>query len=197
MTRKIAAAGLSIPLFLSAAMANAADEKRGFYLDVGLGAANVSYGDDEVDDSLDQLDDMGFDRTTLSLDLAMGGAVLPNLYVVGSITGFADRLDNDDEDLQLNTYLLGVGVRYYPLPSQKHLQLGVDVGLAKMAIDTSVDEYDGYTSDSGTGLKLSVAWDFDSTLRGPAFLLGVQYMAASVEDADFKGASLFARFLLK
>ena len=196
MTRRIATAGLFIPLLFSAVLAHAAEEKRGFYLDVGLGAGSARYGD-EVDDALDLLEDNDFDRTTLGLDLVIGGAVLPNLYVVGSVSGFADRLDNDDENLQLNTYLFGVGVRYYPLPSKKHLQLGADVGLANMVLDTSFDEVGDYTSDNGTGLKLSVAWDFDSTLRGPAFMLGVQFMTASIEDVDFTGASLFARFLLK
>ncbi len=189
------AAGLFLSFLLSAALANAAEEKRGFYLDVGLGAATVKYGD-ELDDALDLLEDNDFDRTTLSLDLTAGGAVLPNLYVVGSISGFADRFDDGDEDLQLNTYLFGVGLRYYPLPSKKHLQLGLDAGLAKIVATSSFDD-DDITSDTGSGFKLSVAWDFDSTLKGPAFMLGMQFMTASVEDVDFSGGSLFARFVFK
>ena len=193
MKNNIAATGLFCAALLSSTLASAA-EKRGIYLDFGLGAAAVSYGND-VDDSLDLLEDNGFDRTTLSLDLSVGWAVRPNLFLVGSISGFADRLDDGDDDLQLNTYLTGVGVRYYPLSSMKHLQLGADVGIANMVLQSS--EVDDETSDAGAGLKLSVAWDFDSTLKGPALLLGLQFMTASIEHETVTGGSLFARFLLK
>lgn len=195
MKNKLAMTGLFAALILSVGQAGAAEDRRGFYLDVGLGAGNVKYGE-QVDDALDLLEDNDFDRTTLSLDLTMGGAVLQNLYVVGSISGFADRFDDGDEDLQLNTYLFGVGVRYYPLASRKHLQLGLDAGLAKMVVQSSVDN-DDFTSDTGSGFKVSLAWDFDSTLRGPHFLLGVQYTNASIDDVDFSGGSLFARFIFK
>lgn len=186
-------AGSCCALLLAAAHA---DEKRGFYIDAGLGFGGASYGH-QVDDALDEAEDAGFDRIALSLDLAVGGAVLPNLYVVGSLSGFADRLWESDEYLQVNTYLIGAGVRYYPLPSHKHLLLGADVGLAKLNLQTSVDAYDDVSSDNGAGFKLLVAYDIDSTLRGPTLQVGAQFMSASIEDVNFKGFSVFAKFAFK
>lgn len=191
-------AGSCCALLLATAAAHA-DEKRGFYVDVGLGLGGASYGDD-VDDLLDTLDDNGFDHITLSLDLAMGGAVRQNLYLVGSVSGFADRhYDSDDSDeyLQLNTYLFGAGVRYYPLRSQQHLLLGADLGLARMTLQTSEDGFDDVTSDNGFGFRLLAAYDIDWTLRGPTLQVGAQFMSASIEDLDFKGFSLFAKFAFK
>jgi hypothetical protein len=178
-----------------------ADEKRGFYFDVGFGLGGTSYGDD-VDKVLDDLDDEidGIDHIVLSLDLAMGGAVRPNLYLVGSVSGFADRYynsDDMDEYLQLNTYLFGAGVRYYPLPSQKHLLLGADLGLARMRVRTSEAGYGEVTSDDGFGFKLLAAYDIDWTLRGPTLQVGAQLMSASIEDVNFRGFAVFAKFAFK
>jgi hypothetical protein len=171
-----------------------ADEKRGFYFDAGLGFGKASY-DDTLDDLLDAFDDNGARRITLSLDLAAGGAVRQNLYVVGSITGFGDRLSEDDEYLQLNTYLFAVGLRHYPLASQKHLQLGIDVGLSKAALQSSFA--DDASSDSGTGLRLLAAYDIDSTLRGPTLQVGAQFLAARIEGTNYNALSLFAKFAFK
>ncbi len=78
-------AGTCCALLLATAAAHA-DEKRGFYIDTGLGFGRVSY-DDTLDDLLDAYDDNGARRITLSLDLTVGGAVRQDLYVVGSVTG--------------------------------------------------------------------------------------------------------------
>ena len=195
MKRTLILAGSCCALFLATA-AHAA-EKRGFYVDVGLGFGRAHYGG-QLDDLLDAVDDNGYSRLTLALDLSMGGAVLPNLYVVGSVAAFGDRLTNSDDTgdyLQLNTYLFGPGVRYYPLPSHKHLMLGVDVGLTKVVLQSDDDSYEA--SDSGSGLRLLVAYDIDRTLRGPTLQVGAQFMTASVEDVKFRGLSVFAKFAFK
>lgn len=199
MNRLQILAGSCCALLLGATAVHAADERRGFYIDVGLGLGGVSYGDD-VDDTLDELKDFGYDHITLSVDLAAGGAVRPNLYLVGSVVGFADRYqDSDDSDqyLQLNTYVFGAGVRYYPLPSQKYLLLGADLGLAKMVLQSSEDAFDDVKSDNGFGFRLMVAYDIDWTLRGPTLQVGAQFMSASIEDEHARAFSLFAKFAFK
>jgi hypothetical protein len=191
-------AGTCCALLLAVAPAHAA-EKRGFYVDVGLGLGGARYGE-ELDDSLDALEDNDFDNITVSLDLAMGGAVRQNLYLVGTMAAFGDRYaysEDSDTYLQLNTYLFGAGVRYYPLPSQKRLLLGADLGLAKMVMQTSEDAFDDVTSDSGFGFRMLVAYDIDWTLRGPTLQVGAQLMSASIEDVKFRGFSVFAKFAFK
>lgn len=190
-----AMAGLFSMLML-AAMATRADERRGIYVDVGLGAGKVGYGSD-TNDVLDAVEDNGFNRATAALDLSVGWALRQNLYLVGSISGFGDRLYHSSDYLQINTYLTGVGIRFYPLASMKHLQFGADVGVAKVLLQSSDDYYDDTVSNNGSGFKLSVAYDFDSTLKGPALLVGVDLLSASVEHENITGVSLFAKFVFK
>jgi hypothetical protein len=195
MKNKTPIIGLFLSLVLGTSLAQG-EERRGFYLDAGIGIGSVSYGD-ELDDILDEADDNGLDRITAGLTISIGGAVLQNLYLVGTITGLGDRLYDGSDYLQLNTYLYGVGVRYYPLRSRKHLQIGADVGIGKVALQTSEPGYDDQYSDNGTAVKLSVAWDFDSTLRGPHVLVGAEVLSASIDHENVTGAALFVKFVLK
>lgn len=81
------------------------------------GSGSVSYGDD-LDNVLELLDSLGADRTTLYLDLGIGYALTANLYAAGSISAFGDRFEYKTEMMQLNTYLYGLGVKYYPFGTQ-------------------------------------------------------------------------------
>ena len=140
MKKKLIIFLLLLAVLCSSVFSQSYEGRRGFYLDTGIGFGRVSYNS-EVDEMLTLLKDFGFvDRITLSVDLAMGWALLQNLYIVGSFTGFGDGFINSDfsDHFQINTYLYGIGVRYYPLPSMKHLQLGADVGFGLMASVRSV-----------------------------------------------------------
>jgi hypothetical protein len=91
MNRKLLM-GLAIcTVFVSTAFSQTNERSRGFYLDAGIGFGAVSYND-ELDTILEQLEANGLDRMTISLDLSIGWAVLQKLYVVGSLTGFGDRM---------------------------------------------------------------------------------------------------------
>jgi hypothetical protein len=172
------------------------EKRRGGYLDVGIGFGGISYGE-EVDDLIQLVDDNGLDRFTMSLDLSVGWAVLQNLYVVGSVSGFRDRLYKSSDYMQFNTYLYGVGIKFYPLPSKKHLQLGVDLGLGKMALQLSVPGINTIASENGFAAKVSIAYDFDSTMTGPALLLGGDLLMDFIDSETITGFSVFAKFVLK
>jgi hypothetical protein len=172
------------------------ERSRGFYLDAGIGFGGVRYGV-EIDDMLKSLDGAGLDRVTVSLDFSAGWAVTPNLYVVGSITGFGDRLYLGSEYFQLSTYLLAPGVRFYPLSSMKKFQLGLDAGFARMVLATNIPSPTTATSEPGFGVKISAAHDFDTTMTGPALLLGGECLVDFIEHETIAGFSLFAKFVFK
>jgi hypothetical protein len=93
--------------------------------------------------------------------------------------------------------LYGVGVKYYPLPSALHLQLGADAGLVWMLFISTMSDFQISRSPFGFGGKISVSWDFDSNLTGPVFLLGAQLLAGFVENDLTMGFSIFAKFAYK
>jgi hypothetical protein len=177
--------------------AQTGERERGFYIDVGLGFGGISYKND-INNELEQADDLGYDRMTISLDLSIGWAVLQKLYIVGSLTGFGDRIYKSADYMQYNTYLIGPGVRFYPLSSGKYLQLGADLGLGRMVLDSNIPGAAGtVTSDPGFGIKFSAAYDFDSTMTGPALLLGGELLLDFIENETVTGFSIFAKFVYK
>ena len=182
---------IGLPVF-----AHTSERARGFYIDVGLGFGGISYND-EIDDLLEWADDNGLDRITISLDLSIGWAVLQKLYVVGSVTGFGDRIYKSSDYMQLNTYLMGPGVRLYPLTSGKHLQIGADLGLGRMVLDSNISGVGTVTSEPGFGVKFSVGYDFDSTMTGAALLLGGELLLDFIENETVTGFSIFAKFVYK
>jgi hypothetical protein len=197
MKRKLLMAVVFLGIISSPVFSQTSERYRGFYLDVGLGFGGISYGE-EIDDLLEWVDDNGVDRMTMSLDFSIGGAVSQNLYVVGSFVGFGDRLSKSSDYMQMNAYIFGLGVRFYPLFSMKHLQLGADAGLGFMVFGSSVAGVDTVVeSDPGFGVKISVAYDFDSTMTGPALLLGGELLLDFVESETITGFSIFAKFVIK
>ncbi len=170
------------------------ERERGFYFDAGLGSGSVSYGDD-LDNALELLDGLGADRTTIYLDLGIGYALTPNLYATGSISAFGDRFEYKTEMMQLNTYLYGLGVKYYPFG--KGLQLGASAGAGVMILSSSEPEFDGADSERTYGTQFSVAYDFDSTDTGPAVILGLTVLSDFFEDETVTGTGLFAKFVFK
>jgi hypothetical protein len=183
---------------LLAAVANA-DEKRVFYFDAGAGIGVAHYGD-SLGDAIHVLRNNGYKRFGLTLDATAGGAVRRGLYVVGSLSTFTDVLWNSPSYLLLSSYLLGPGLRYYPLASHQHLQLGADLGIAKLTtqvFDTDSDEHDSNSTDIGTGFRLLVAYDLDWRPQGPTVQIGTQYTRASAEHLKFNNVSVYVRFAFK
>jgi len=185
-------------VFISSMLfAQTTERKRGFYFDIGMGLfGRISY-DDELDDALELLEKLGAERLTISLGLAAGGAITQNIYIVGSISAFGDRFDINSNYMQLNTYLLGAGIRYYPLPSMKWLQIGADYGISWLVLTTDVIGEQVAVSDFGTGLRLSVSCDFNGRMTGPSFLLGGELLISTIESDLVAGISLFGKLVFK
>jgi hypothetical protein len=172
------------------------EEHRYFYVDAGIGFSIISYRS-ILNDIFKLIDGYGFERRAISLDLSIGWAVSQNLYIVSSLCGFGDRLYQSSDYLQLNTYLFGIGIRLYPLPSKKYFQFGIDMGLGKMVMQSSIYEMDDLVSESGISTKISVAYDFNSTMTGTSFLLGSEFLIGAIEDEIINGLSFFAKFCIK
>jgi hypothetical protein len=105
---------------------------------------------------------------------------LPPTYPPSKIKTYEDEIDTD-------SFFGGLDVKLYPLPSQKYLQLGASFGYCSASLrytqhqrgkefDGSDDKdfYRSFENSPPLGLKLSVAYGFDSTMTGWAALLGAE-----------------------
>ncbi|OQY38528.1 MAG: hypothetical protein B6229_05725 [Spirochaetaceae bacterium 4572_7] len=165
--------------------ADGGENKRGFYLSFGGGPAYVSYTK-ELDDVLTMIEDLGGDRITFSMNLSLGYAVTDNLYAIGNITAYGDRIDKDKDYMQINTYLYAVGIKYFPFTTG--LFLGTNFGTSVMLLQSNLTET--ISSEPGTGLDFVLGYDFDRTSTGFGLQIGIKASGYTVED-DTIGASTF------
>ncbi|MCL2557259.1 MAG: hypothetical protein FWE09_02145 [Treponema sp.] len=197
--KKTAVLALTIAFLVgtSALFAQESEKPRGFYFDAGLGLSGMAYFGD-VGGMVTALDQAGFESFTVSLGATFGYAITQDIYAVGSLALFLKGMDRGSENIDLTTTLLGVGLRYYPLPSMRVLQLGGDLGLARIVITTNLPDVPPLSgSDFGFGLMLSAAIDFAASMTGPSFLLGSDFMLAFVQSETVVGFSIFAKFALR
>jgi hypothetical protein len=178
------------------AFAQTNERNRGFYIDAGISVGVVSHGND-VDHMLKSFNDL-YIPLDGGIGLNIGWAAMQNLYVIGSFSFGQVTMYHEDigiyDYLNLSRFFLGAGIRYYPLSSMKHLQTGADLGLYILYFNTNVpNDY----SKLGPALKLSAAYDFDSTMTGPALLLGGELLLGIPETAPTIGFTLFAKFVFK
>jgi hypothetical protein len=174
----------------------AAENGRGIYFDIGIGLGFVDYSS-EYDDAFALMENAGFDRTVVSVDVCIGKAVTDKTYVVGSCSAFGDWLERDSDYFQLYTLLYGIGVKHYPLPSGTRFQIGGDVGFSRTVFMSNMPDMPSLASPLGFGFKLSAAYDFDATLTGPACLIGIESFMAVIQDETTGGFALFVKFMLK
>lgn len=184
---------LGMAASLAAAQENT-ERNRGIYFEAGLGFGGVSYGD-ELDQAISLAEGLGADRSTVYLDLGLGFALTQRLYAIAEMSGIGDRLQYPNGYMQLNTYLYSAGIRYYPFT--RGLQLGADVGMGAMVLQSSESEYNNLVSEKGGGLRFTAAYDFDSTRVGPAALLGFTVLVDAIEDESITGVGLFLNFVYK
>jgi hypothetical protein len=98
----------------------------------------------------------------------------------------------------LNTGLYGLGIKWYPFFSGKYLQFGADIGLASTGLVTYINSSTNtIISDPGFGMKISAAYDFDSTMTGPTLLLGGDILSCFVEGENRTCFSVFVKFVFK
>lgn len=167
-------------------------EERGFYFGIGGGPAVVVYPE-PLNSALDAIEDSGVDRITIDINLSIGGAIGDKTYLLGSVSGYGDRLDDGIYYLQVNTYLYAIGVRYYPFTTG--LVLGTDIGRTIMVVQSTYSS--DVESDPGFGYNVLLAYDFDRTKTGFAFQLGLKVGGYDIEGETVQAGSLFFNLVWK
>ena len=166
------------------------EKNHGLYIDAGLGI---------VIDNLTELNgDNVLDSIAMSIDANIGWAILQNFYIVGTLPGFSDKLHKHSDFIQIDTCLFGLGVRFYPLPSMKYLQLGTDLKFGRIVLYTNNSEVKRFNTDP-FGIKFSTAYDFNSSMTGMALLLGSEVLLDYFIESKttITGLSIFAKLVYK
>ncbi|MDZ7794884.1 MAG: hypothetical protein U5P10_14690 [Spirochaetia bacterium] len=174
--------------------AQADAQGRGFMFQIGLGAAEIEWpqGLKELMDYAEGQPDI--DRVKVHLNLGLGAAVSENLYLLGSLQGYGDRLEDSYGDyVQINAYLFGLGLRWYPFVAG--LVLGGDIGAARLvAMGSGVESN---ASEWGNGLGFTAGYDFGGRPTGVSLILGLRFDGMSVEGESVGTAALFLNLAFK
>jgi hypothetical protein len=170
---------------------------QGFYFDIGLGIGGAWTKLDGTDVA-DTFNSAGVDFTEIGVDLGLKAGYGPianiPLYIVGTIGGVGHRLDDGSDYLQFNSYIIGPGVIFYPLPL---IQLAGSFGFSFVANQTSLP-VDMYRSKGGFAGDISVAVDLGGGNHG--CLIGLNYFGAantletSGAEQNSSGLCVFVRY---
>ncbi|MDR1216588.1 MAG: hypothetical protein LBK25_07900 [Treponema sp.] len=177
------------------------ERRRGLYVDVGLGFGGVSYFNGDTKAITDHFKETTDTRATADLQfLTIGWALTQDLYLVGTMSGIGDSYfdtqNNQNPMIIIATY--GIGARYYPLPSKKYLQVGLDVGLSGIGIMYNQNnQYITEDSDAGFSGRLSAAYDFDTTMTGFTGLVGGALTMNIIENDTSLSYMLFFKLAFK
>jgi hypothetical protein len=184
-------------LFLAISSVVSAQERdRGIYIDLGFGFGGISYFDDDTKAMVDFFNSTADKHITMDFSiLTIGWALTQNVYLVGNIAGIGDAyFDSQMNQSQISITMYGIGTRYYPLPSKKNLQLGLDLGASRMTVLRNKTRDN---SDFGFSARTSVGWDFDSSMTGLALILGGDLMLNVIESDASLSYALFVKLLFK
>ena len=172
---------------------------QGLYFDIGLGVGGAwtKLDGNDVSDIFDgSVSEIGVD-----IGLKAGYGPIANLpfYIVGNIVGVGHRFDDGSYHIQFNSYLIGPGIIFYPIPL---IQLAGSIGFSFISNQTNVPGFIFYGNDGlGFAGDISVALDFSRGNHG--FLLGVRYFGAvnTLEISNVKqnssGFTVFGRYAFR
>jgi hypothetical protein len=141
-----------------------------FYGDAGIG---VGFGFTSIDGQ-NVKGDAPSDVSDLAVELGakFGFRLLDDmpLYGVIEVGGIGHRLQHESDWVQYNSYIIGPGVVFYPVPP---VQLAASVGYSFAAIVSSNDPPMGWPSSSaGFAWNVSAGYEFGSGTHRP--LIGVK-----------------------
>jgi len=150
---------------------------QGFYLDAGLGfgkAWTVVNGYDIAG----ELKSDGANIHEMAIDISFKAGYGPfgtiPLYVVGESGGIGHRIFDSSDYIQFNSYIIGPGVIFYPIPL---IQLASSIGYSFVANQTNIsDSGEMYKSKNGFAYNFSAAIDLGSGNHGT--LIGIKYFYA-------------------
>lgn len=174
--------------------AQADSAERGVMFQIGLGTAQIEWPQ-ELKEMMDYAEAQpDIDRVKVHLNLGLGAAVGENLYLLGSLQGYGDRLEDSYGDyVQINAYLFGLGLRWYPFVTG--LVLGGDIGAARLvAMGSGVESA---ASEWGNGLGFTAGYDFGGRPTGVSLILGLRVDGMSVEGESVGTAALFLNLAFK
>ena len=191
---------LAIGIFLTMALFSV--NAQGFYFDIGLSIGEAWTKIDRTD-AADVFKSTGekFIQIGVDLGLKAGYGPIANIpfYIVGTIGGIGHRLDNGSDYIQFNSYIIGPGVIFYPIP---FIQIAGDVGLSFVSNQTSFSMVTYmYNSEAGFAGNISMAVDLGK--GNHSCLIGVKYFGAvnkleiSGVDQNQSGLSVFARYAFR
>jgi hypothetical protein len=169
-------------------------QERGVMFQIGLGTAEIEWPQ-ELKEIMDYAEDQpDIDRVKVHLNLGVGAGVGENLYLMGSLQGYGDRLeDSYGEYVQINAYLFGLGLRWYPFVTG--LVLGGDLGAARI-----VSMGSGFASEAsewGRGLGFTAGYDFGGRPNGVSLILGLRFDGMNVDGESVGTAALFLNLAFK
>jgi len=179
-----------VVFFICASLAVSA---QGFYFDIGLGFGKA-WTIVEGHDIVKELRSAGADINETAVDLSLKAGYGPfgtiPLYVVGETGGIGHRIYDGSDYIQFNSYIIGPGVIFYPIP---FIQLGSSIGYSFVANQTNISYYQMYKSKNGFALNFSAAIDLGK--RNHGCLIGIKYFYANntlevsnaVEEASMIG----------
>jgi hypothetical protein len=164
---------------------------QGFYFDIGLG---LGKGWTKVNgvDMVDKFKSAGVSVDETAVDIGLKAGYGPfgqiPLYVIGELGGIGHRIENSSNYMQFNSYIIGPGVIFYPIPL---VQLGLSIGYSEVANETDLPEK-MYDSKGGFAWNISAAVDLGK--RNHGCLIGLKYFYANntleVSSADEKASMI-------
>jgi len=194
--KKLAIIGILLIVGLSSVNA------QGLYFDVGIGVGRA-WTRVDGENIASSYRSAGINLTQFGVDLGLKAGYGPianmPLYVVGAFSAMAHRMfDRDDDYIQFNSFVIGPGVIYYPIPL---IQLAGSVGYAFSRNSTSLSFMEMYRSTRGFGWDISAAVDLGP--RNHGVLLGLRYAMAittlevSRATQNQSGLTVFARYAFR
>ena len=145
---------------------------QGLYFDIGIGFGGAITKLDGINVSSlvgnvkESVVDLGFKA-------GYGPIANIPLYIVGTLGGIGHRLDDGLDWLQFNSYIIGPGVIFYPIPL---IQIAGSIGLSWVGNETSLPVI-MYDSLGGFAGDISIAVDLGRGNHG--CLIGLRYFGSS------------------
>ena len=169
---------------------------QGFYFDIGLG---LGMGWTKIDgtDFVDYLKSYGGSVDEIAIDLGLKAGYGPfgniPIYVVGELSGMAHRIWDSSNYIQFNSYLIGPGVIFYPIPL---IQISSSAGYSFVGNQTDLP-VKMYDSKIGYAFNFSVAVDLGK--RNHGLLIGLKYFYANnkLETSNVDQASSMIGLFIK
>jgi hypothetical protein len=183
-----------VALFVCGSLALSA---QGFYFDIGLGFGKAWTVVDGYDIAK-ELKSVDSNINELAIDLGLKAGYGPfgnvPLYVVGELGGIGHRIYDSSDYIQFNSYIIGPGVIFYPIPL---IQLGLSIGYSFVANQTDIPGYLLYDSKGGFAWNISAAVDLGKGNHG--CLIGIKYFNANniLETSNVDEKSSFIGVFVK